>query len=151
MVRKGDNPLSLTNFYEGDRQLTEREVLNAGSEHLIRTLLSSGKQVIYVVDVPYFRDTPETCRSRFAVSGSDQCVFERAQMNRPFKDYFDALHRIQKELPTLMIMNAEDVLCRKDICAQHDAEQYFYIDKDHLSVYGSEAVLASLLRQYPMN
>ena len=72
-------------------------------------------------------------------------------MNAPFKDYFEVLRKIQKEHPALKILNAEDVLCRKDICAQHDDAQYFYIDKDHLSVYGSETVLASLFRQFPVD
>ena len=151
MVRKGDNPDSLTNFYSGDRQMTEREVLGTGTEHLIRSLLSSGRTVIYVVDVPYFHHTPETCQSKFLVSGADQCVFNRSAMNAPFKDYFDVLRKIQKENPGLRILNAEDVLCRKDTCAQHDDAQYFYIDKDHLSVYGSMTVLASLFRQFPVD
>jgi peptidoglycan/LPS O-acetylase OafA/YrhL len=151
MVRKGDNPESLTNFYSGDRQMTEREVLSAGTDHLIRSLLSSGKTVIYVVDVPYFHNTPEICLSKALVSGTDQCVFNRSKMNAPFKVYFDVLGKIQKENPGLKILNAEDVLCRKDTCAQHDDAQYFYIDKDHLSVYGSETVLASLFRQFPVD
>ena len=151
MVRKGDNPASLTNFYSGETQMTERDVLSVGTDHLIRSLLGSGKTVIYVVDVPYFHNTPENCQSKFLVSGADQCVFQRAEMNAPFKDYFDVLRKIQKEYPGLKILNAEDVLCRKETCAQHDDAQYFYIDKDHLSVYGSETVLASLFRQFPVN
>jgi hypothetical protein len=43
------------------------------------------------------------------------------------------------------------VLCRKDTCARHDEAQSFYIDTDHLSVYGAETVLASLFRQFPVN
>jgi len=151
MVRKGDNPASLTNFYSGETQMTERDVLSVGTDHLIRSLLGSGKTVIYVVDVPYFHNTPENCQSKFLVSGADQCVFQRAEMNAPFKDYFDVLRKIQKEYPGLKILNAEDVLCRKETCAQHDDAQYFYIDKDHLSVYGSETVLASLFQQFPVN
>jgi hypothetical protein len=150
MVRKGDNPDSLTRFFSGETQLTEREVLSTGTDHLIRSLLASGKTVIYVVDVPYFHDTPETCHSKFLVSGVDKCVFKRSDMNAPFKDYFDVLRKIQKQYPGLRILNAEDVLCRKDTCAQHDGGQYFYIDKDHLSVHGSETVLASLFRQFPV-
>ncbi|HWH81941.1 MAG TPA: acyltransferase family protein [Burkholderiaceae bacterium] len=151
MVRKGDNPASLTNFYARQTQLTERDVLSAGTDHLIRSLLASGKTVIYVVDVPYFHHTPENCQSKFLVSGADECVFKRAEMNAPFKDYFEVLRKIQRDYPALKILNAEDVLCRKDTCAQHDGAQYFYIDKDHLSVYGSETVLASLFRQFPLN
>ena len=78
-------------------------------------------------------------------------MFNRSEMNAPFKDYFEVLRKIQKEHPALKILNAEDVLCRKDTCAQHDDAQYFYIDKDHLSVYGSETVLASLFRQFPVD
>jgi hypothetical protein len=104
-----------------------------------------------VVDVPYFHNTPEICQSKALVSGTDQCVFNRSKMNAPFKVYFDVLGKIQKENPGLKILNAEDVLCRKDTCAQHDDAQYFYIDKDHLSVHGSETVLASLFRQFPVD
>ena len=36
-------------------------------------------------------------------------------------------------------------------CAPHDGKQYFYVDKDHLSVHGSERVLAGLFGQFPLN
>ena len=71
-------------------------------------------------------------------------MFNRSEMNAPFKDYFDVLGRSRSDTPRLKILNAEDVLCRKDTCAQHDGKQYFYIDKDHLSVYGSERCCESV-------
>ena len=151
LVRKGDNPLSPTNFYSGETRLTEREVLDSGTSHLIGELLKSGKIVIYVVDVPYFHNTPENCQSKFLVAHADQCVFDRSEMNTPFKVYFDVLSEIKAKYPELKIVNAEDVLCTRDTCAQHDAKQYYYIDKDHLSVYGSESVLASLFARFPVN
>jgi peptidoglycan/LPS O-acetylase OafA/YrhL len=151
LVRKGDNPTKPTLFHAGDARLSELEVLNSGTDHLIGELLSTGKTVIYVVDVPYFRDTPESCQSKFLVAKTDQCVFNKADMNVPFKAYFDVLNRIKARYPKLKILNAEDMLCHKDTCAQHDGKQYFYVDKDHLSVYGSERVLAGLFEQFPLN
>jgi SGNH domain (fused to AT3 domains) len=151
LVRKGDNPTKPTLFHAGDARLSELEVLSSGTDHLIGELLSSGKTVIYVVDVPYFRDTPESCQSKFLVSKTDQCVFSKADMNAPFKAYFDVLNRIKVRYPKLKILNAEDMLCQKDTCAQHDGKQYFYVDKDHLSVYGSERVLSGLFEQFPLN
>ena len=61
------------------------------------------------------------------------------------------LNRIKVRYPKLKILNAEDMLCQKDTCAQHDGKQYFYVDKDHLSVYGSERVLSGLFEQFPLN
>jgi len=151
LVRKGDNPASLTNFYSGDRQLTEFEALNAGTDHLIGSLLESGKTVIYVVDVPYFPNTPENCQSKSIVSKTDPCVIDRSEANKPFKPYFDALARVKAKYPGVKIFNAENVLCKDRVCVQHDEKQYYYIDKDHLSVYGSETVLAGLFAQFPMN
>ena len=58
---------------------------------------------------------------------------------------------IRKSHPRLKVFKAEDVLCKAGTCAQHDGRQYFYIDKDHLSVYGSENVLAKLFERFPVN
>ena len=152
LVRKGDNPTKPTLYHHADgRRLNEMEVLEAGTDHLIGALLSSGKNVIYVVDVPYFHDTPENCQAKFRVSKSDPCVLSRSKMNASFKDYFAVLERAQKKYPALKVLNAEAALCQGDRCAQHDGKQYFYVDKDHLSVHGSERVLGSLFSQFPMN
>ena len=140
-----------TNFYSGEKRLSEIEVLEAGTDHLIDSLMGSGKNVVYVGDVPYFHDTPENCQSKFLIAKSDQCVLNRAKMNGSFKPYFDVLSTLQKKYPRLKILNAEEVLCRDDLCAQHDGKQYYFVDKDHLSVYGSEHVLASLFQQFPVN
>jgi peptidoglycan/LPS O-acetylase OafA/YrhL len=151
LVRKGDNPSKPTLYHADGKPLTEIEVLDSGTDHLIGALLSTGKNVIYVVDVPYFHDTPENCQARFLISKSDTCMLSRSKMNSSFKDYFDVLARVQKKYPALKILNAEGVLCQGDVCTQHDGKQYFYVDKDHLSVYGSGRILERLFHQFPVN
>jgi peptidoglycan/LPS O-acetylase OafA/YrhL len=149
LVRKGDNPTALTHFHSDHGRVTELEALSSGLDALIGSLLESGKSVVYVVDIPYFRDTPEVCQSKFVLTKTDQCLVKRSEMNLPFKAYFEVVDRIRAKYPKLGILNAEDVVCTRDSCAQHDGKQYLYIDRDHLSVYGSERVLAKLLERLP--
>jgi SGNH domain-containing protein len=52
--------------------------------------------------------------------------------------------------PKLGIFDAEKIICADGKCSQHDASQYFYIDKDHLSVYGSEKELHELSKQFSL-
>jgi hypothetical protein len=151
LVRKGDNPTRPTLFHAGDARLNELEVLSSGTDHLIGELLSSGKTVIYVVDVPllprHAGNLPEQ------VAGvEDRSV--RLQQGRHERSVQGLLRRAEADpgaLSELKILNAEDMLCQNGTCAQHDGKQYFYVDKDHLSVYGSERVLSGLFGQFPLN
>jgi hypothetical protein len=43
LVRKGDNPTKPTLFHAGDARLSELEVLNSGTDHLIGELLSTAR------------------------------------------------------------------------------------------------------------
>jgi peptidoglycan/LPS O-acetylase OafA/YrhL len=147
LVRKGDHPANPTRFYSASGRVTEFEALDNGLDALIGTLLETGKKVVYVVDIPYFPDTPEVCQMRSALAKTDSCRLDRSEMNRPFKPYFEVVEKLKRKYPALAILNAEDVVCSRDHCAQHDGSQYYYIDRDHLSVYGAEKVLTKVLGQ----
>jgi peptidoglycan/LPS O-acetylase OafA/YrhL len=147
LVRKGDHPASPTKFHSAAGRVTELEALDNGSDALIGALLQTGKKVVYVVDIPYFPDTPEVCQTRSALTKTDACRLDRAQMNQAFKAYFEVVDKLKRKYPALSIVNAEDVVCSKDHCAQHDERQHYYIDRDHLSVYGAEKVLTKVLGQ----
>lgn len=149
-VRKENYTDKFTQFYSGDRQLADHDAFVTGNEYLISSLLALGKRVIYVVDVPYFPNTPDNCQTRFLVTKTDDCVMDQAQLDGAFGQYFKTLNNIKEKFPKLALFDARQVVCSSGKCSQHDRSQYFYIDKDHLSVYGSEKALQKLSAQYPL-
>jgi hypothetical protein len=150
-VRKENYANQLTQFYSGDTALSDHDAFVSGTEYVVGSLLALGKRVIYVVDVPYFPNTPENCQTRFLITKTDECVIAKAELDRSFGQYFESLNRIKAKFPMLEIFDAGMVVCSNGKCSQHDGSQYFYIDKDHLSVYGSEKVLQKLSGQFPLN
>ena len=80
LVRKGDHPASPTKFHSSTGRATELEAMDTGLHALIGALLQTGKKVIYVVDIPYFPDTPEVCQTRSALAKTDACKLDRSAM-----------------------------------------------------------------------
>jgi peptidoglycan/LPS O-acetylase OafA/YrhL len=149
-IRKENAADKLTQFYSGDTPLTDHDAFMSGTQYLVSSLLALGKRVIYVVDVPYFPNTPENCQTRFLVTKSDDCVINKSESDKSFGQYFETIKTIKRMFPKLEIFDAEKIICADGKCSQHDASQYFYIDKDHLSVYGSEKELHELSKQFSL-
>jgi hypothetical protein len=149
-VRKENYADKLTQFYSGGTALTDHEAFVLGTEYLVNSLMALGKHVIYVADVPYFPGTPENCQTKFLITKKDQCVIDKAVLDGAFPQYFETINAIKGRFPKLEIFDAAMVVCDDGKCAQHDGSQYFYIDRDHLSVYGSEKVLNRLLERFPL-
>jgi peptidoglycan/LPS O-acetylase OafA/YrhL len=150
-VRKENYADRLTQFYLGDTALTDHAAFTSGTEDLIAALLAMGKRVIYVMDVPYFPDTPQSCQTRYLRTQTDDCIISQAKLDGAFGQYFVALKAIKEKFPKLEIFDARNVVCAKGTCSQHDGAQYLYIDKDHLSVYGSEQALKKMAAQVPLD
>jgi peptidoglycan/LPS O-acetylase OafA/YrhL len=149
-VRKENYADRATQFFSGDTRLTDHDAFVSGNEYLVGSLLSLGKRVIYVADVPYFPNTPENCQTRFLLTKSDECVMDKKQLDGSFGQYYETLKTIKSRFPRLEIFDAASVVCNNGRCSQHDGAQYLYIDKDHLSVYGSEKVLQKISQQFPL-
>lgn len=122
-------------------------ILEYGLDQAITKLEESGKQVVFVNDVPEVGyNVPE---SYFVakLTGRDinQLIAPTvAEFNVRYQPVLDILALLQKEHPNLLVVNLAGALCDENRCIVVKDGVPLYVDGDHLNVYGSVLVESKL-------
>lgn len=112
-----------------------------GNKYYIGELLKSGKSVVYMIDVPFFKYKPIDCKRRQA----PDCQIDEYELINSRTSYMKAIQELQMKFPKLKIFDSTSVFCKNGICSEEDNGGYLYQDNQHLNIYGSEKVLNLLM------
>ena len=118
------------------------DAFTIGLRYTVRTLLNSGKHVIFAHQVPEFGFYPPFCGvrpiplNRWQV-GEDQCGIDRELVDMRQKEYRQLFNDVKLEFPELIIMDPIPVFCNEARCRLKQGSMYLYIDDDHLNNLGA--------------
>jgi peptidoglycan/LPS O-acetylase OafA/YrhL len=124
--------------------LSVREAFVEGNSALAQTLLSAGKRVVFVIDIPALKVAPVNCVPRLFKREPPSCNVALDEALGAQREYRSWVAQLRTAVPSLVLYDAFSALCDARTCMARDAQQFFYQDNDHLTVRGSERVLRGL-------
>lgn len=118
------------------------EVLHAGLQNVIDTLVAAGKHVSVVSEPPELLVEPAACLPRPLRTTTSTCAVDVATVKRSQRGYAEVLRALHgaKVIPTL------DAFCPGGLCQAVRGDAMLYADDNHLSVAGSRFLANEVLR-----
>jgi hypothetical protein len=113
-----------------------------GLRYTIRSLMDSGKRVIFAHQVPEFGFYPPFCGVRPIPLnswqiGEERCVIDRKHVDKRQKEYRKIFDFVKFDFPELVIMDPIPVFCTETQCRLKKDSMYLYSDDDHLNKLGA--------------
>lgn len=106
---------------------------------VVAQLASSGKKVIIVDDVPFFRHDAEACKYSRRLRLNTRCS-ENQQYSRfsiKYQGYHPLLTQIAESSASVSILHIAKYLCADGACSMLNEGKLLYRDSHHLNVLGS--------------
>ena len=132
-------------YHKNGAKLTEVEAFNLGYGYLVEQLLKLGKKVVFVIDVPDFKYSPEQCERSILVKSTTDCTKSLDMLKKDRITSTNAIETLKNKYPKLEIFDTTSIFCDDHNCYSKDNKEYYYFDKHHLNVHGSEKVINILL------
>ncbi|MEP7344262.1 MAG: acyltransferase family protein [Gemmatimonadaceae bacterium] len=120
-----------------------------GVSQFVHELLSHGKRVIFIADVPKLDFHPRSCVERFLTltpNASRQCATSLNIVKKSQQEYRLLVAEIARQNPALEVFDPLPLLCTATECLARTREDLLYRDQDHLTISGSALLLDSLQR-----
>jgi peptidoglycan/LPS O-acetylase OafA/YrhL len=114
------------------------------------TALGPGRRVLIVGPVPELRHPIENCLQRAELTGQprESCAVRRSDVERRHRETWQVLRGVAAKSANVRLIDPAEVLCNRDTCRPFGAKGLFYVDKDHLSVLGTEMLYAHFERDF---
>lgn len=108
----------------------------------LSALTTSGKKIMFVLDVPHLGFDPKSCKTLRPVLGDasrqSACYQSREDIEKQFVSSRQArIIETLKEFPQVLVVNAADAVCDRARCYGMKDGALLYSDSNHLSVSGS--------------
>ncbi|MEC4747070.1 acyltransferase family protein [Methylomicrobium sp. Wu6] len=117
------------------------EIYYQGLRNTVSKLLSSGKNVILVVDNPELGFNPKHCAKTRPFNIVDNFNAECAQsihdLDENDKAYKSIIQKVITEFPAMKVFDTKKYLCDTEKCYAKINNNILYSDKNHLSAAGS--------------
>lgn len=141
---QGDNTIKITS----KGQTGNADVFLNGMRQTLRRLVASGKNVIFVMDVPEIGFSPKVCIGlRFDLtSEKSPCAITRADFERRDKSYRKLMYAVAAEFPSVKVVDPAHAFCDSYYCWALKDGKLLYRDDDHLSVEGSQYLANELMK-----
>jgi peptidoglycan/LPS O-acetylase OafA/YrhL len=136
--------------FEGERPgaRTNEEVFFMGMTKTLDALLSAGKKVTYMYDVPELGFDIRSCVSfrPFAITSKvyDPCAVSKDIFESRNKTFRSMMQAVLSARPSIHVIDLATALCDEARCLGARDGVLFYIDDDHLSNRGSAYVVRQL-------
>lgn len=138
------SPLPLPAATPAERAAAYREA--AG---VLTTLSSTGAELVFGAPLPVYRTQPYRCSDWFnrhnPVCG-DSFETDRGELLALRAPVMGAMERLAGEVPNVGVWDAFPDLCPGNPCSAHRDGKPLFIDLDHLSGHGNDAVYPSFSR-----
>jgi peptidoglycan/LPS O-acetylase OafA/YrhL len=114
------------------------------------TALGSGRRVLIVGPGPELKHPVENCLMRAQLTGQprESCAVKRADVEQRHRETWRVLHGVASKFRNVRLIDPAEVLCDRDTCQPFTANGLLYVDKDHLSVLGTELLYRRFERDF---
>ena len=136
-------------FTQYKTQLTDPKVVaNAIAE--LKQMQYSGKELIIIKPVPEIASNIGICLEERPVwiqkflNKDEGCSILRKDWEAEAAGYLAFIDSLKAAIPEIRLVDPADEICNKQTCYAVKNEKSMYIDKDHLSFYGSSAVAKAI-------
>lgn len=136
--------------YENEQQglRSNSDVFFGGLESTIDILVSAGKKVTYLRDVPELNFNIRSCLLKRPITLTSKvkepCAILRSEFEARNREFKSGLDNILKSRPYVKVVDLSEALCDEKYCYGGRDGILFYIDDNHLSRRGSEYVVRRL-------
>ena len=96
--------------------------------------------MLIVGPVPELKHPIENCLQRAQLTGQPQksCAVKRSDVELRHRETWQVLRGVAAKFPNVRLIDPAEVLCDRDTCWPFGPKGLYYVDKDHLSVLGTE-------------
>ena len=117
-----------------------------GMVRTVKAMANPRQKLVVALDVP---EIPRLCRRRpFPVwrpLRESRCLLPESEVRAREAPMANAVQALMKQYPNVYLFRESDALCRDGVCGEIDDQHAMYIlDGNHLSLYGTQVVGASL-------
>ena len=122
-----------------------------GMRSMIETILSRGKEIIFMVDHPRSTTTPELCLPRpvgVKVINNPNCEVARNNRFASTSKYLGLVNRLRTAYPKLRFFDPTSELCNDVSCPVIKDGRSLFSYGDHLSDYGNGIVGEAFRKWY---
>jgi hypothetical protein len=127
---------------------SNEEVFSVGLAKTLDALISSGKKVTFLHDVPELGFDIRSCFSfrplTLSKNTKDPCAVSREEFEIRTKAYRSMVNSILQQRPEVKVIDLADALCDRKWCWAANNGGLLYIDDDHLSHRGAAYVINRL-------
>jgi len=116
----------------------------------VKRFVDSGREVVWINDIPEMDFDPRSCIKRAGVANSQtrrDCSIPRAQYEAAMADHKAAVAAVLKDFPQVRVLEASAPLCDQQRCKAIIDGKMMYRDRGHLSYEGDLYVGEWLSRQ----
>jgi peptidoglycan/LPS O-acetylase OafA/YrhL len=122
----------------------------------LEKLVSSHKEIIFVVDNPELGFHPKECvdMRRFHLttwSPRNPCAVTREEFDIRNQEYRSLVFSILRSFPSVKVFDTVEALCDSKWCEARREGKFLYQDDNHLSVFGSEIIARRLMKSIGTN
>jgi len=124
-------------------------VFSEQAEATVKALVSKGKRVVWIQDVPELGFDPHQClrRPRWFSRWEDRCGISQMAYEDRTQGYLTLLKSLTQRYPEVRIWDPSTSLCEKGFCSALTDTEILYQDDDHLNLSGSKKLAARLARE----
>ena len=116
-----------------------------GYSDIVRSLLATGKKVVFLIDVPELGIHPRQCLAvrplKINSKPAPSCVLPKEVVLKRQTKYRELVAEIQRRNPSLYIYDSLGAFCDQSQCFGVTGGQILYWDADHVSLAGSSMLL----------
>jgi peptidoglycan/LPS O-acetylase OafA/YrhL len=112
--------------------------------------LGPSRRVLIVGPAPELKHPLENCLLRAQLTGQPQesCAVRRIDVERRHRETWQMLRSAASKFPNVRLIDPAEVLCDRDTCWPYNSQGLLYVDKDHLSVLGTELLYRRFERDF---
>lgn len=121
------------------------EAFAVGNGYFIERMLSLGKKVVFVEDVPNLRHDPRQCVERIPFMNAETCEKSPMDIDIRRQIYSDSLLKLMDKHPAISIFRTNSIFCNADKCMSHIGNHWLYNDSNHISVFASNMLLQKIM------
>lgn len=144
-------------FPDSESPHQKPDVFKKAMRNTLMRLSATGKQIIFVVDVPELGFNASECINLRPYRLSEQkvrspCTIRRKDFDERNRMYRTIVSQVASEFPMVKIFDAAAQLCDNKYCYAMSNGKLLYRDDDHLTIIGSKLIaekLAPLIQSSP--
>lgn len=126
------------------------DVFAANAEKMLDMLVSSGRKVIFMKDIPSLDFNIRKCFDYRPLRLTENKVIQNCSVNEneyltSVKQYDAVIDKILKRYPSITVFDPKKILCKEGRCQGSDGSVPYYFNGDHLNDYGAGLIIDDMI------